>query len=355
MVVDISVVVPVYKTGKYLRDCVDSIIAQTVFDRMEIILVDDGSPDNASEICDDYAAQYKNIFSFHQENAGVSAARNAGIAKTKGKYIGFVDSDDAIFPEMYERLFETAENTQADLSVCGLISEYPDKKVEITYPFPESCKIKKEDVINIVYPFMLRDESFNSCCNKIFSKEIIANVPLVFAPGKKHGEDREFVVRFLAHAKTLSYINYPGYFYRMAPFSAVQSARLDYAESILSQYNLDFELFEMIGLKHYEIEKINSIKLMEQVAGALSFAFAKQKGKTRRRVMNSIIMNAEIRKIMKLYRQELLKKSSRFNRAIYFFCRNKSVFGLNAVFFAMKLKLFVFKTANGGTDNGKKP
>ena len=100
---EISIIVPVYKVEKYLKKCVDSILAQT-FSDFELILVDDGSPDNSGRICDDYAKKDARVRVVHKQNGGLSSARNAGIEVAKGKYLGFVDSDDYIAEDMYELL-----------------------------------------------------------------------------------------------------------------------------------------------------------------------------------------------------------------------------------------------------------
>ena len=114
----VSVVVPVYKVEPYLRTCLDSIMVQTYTD-FEVILVDDGSPDNCGAICDEYAAKDKRVRVIHQENQGVSAARNLGIHEAQGKNIAFVDSDDAIHPQMYELLVPVLENTDYPFVHCA--------------------------------------------------------------------------------------------------------------------------------------------------------------------------------------------------------------------------------------------
>lgn len=111
----ISVIVPIYGVEKYLKQCVDSIIAQT-YKNLEIILVDDGSPDKCPEICDEYAAQDKRVRVIHKKNGGLGSAYNAGIDAASGKYIGFVESDDYIAPNMYEKLYNHL--TQHNADVC---------------------------------------------------------------------------------------------------------------------------------------------------------------------------------------------------------------------------------------------
>ena len=125
----ISIIVPVYNTEPYLPQCLDSILAQTYTD-LEILLIDDGSTDRCGEICNQYAARDPRIRVFHTENRGLSAARNLGLDQAKGDYIGFVDSDDWIEPDMYEVLLQKAEETKADIVECGVYLEYPGKTEE---------------------------------------------------------------------------------------------------------------------------------------------------------------------------------------------------------------------------------
>lgn len=113
----VSVIVPIYKVEKYLRTCIDSIINQT-FSDLEIILVDDGSPDGCGAVCDEYARRDKRIRVIHKDNGGLSDARNAGLDVCKGEYIAFVDSDDQIHPRMIEKLYQYCREYQAELAVC---------------------------------------------------------------------------------------------------------------------------------------------------------------------------------------------------------------------------------------------
>ena len=126
----ITVIVPVYKVEKYLDRCVQSIVDQT-YTNLEIILVDDGSPDNCPKMCDEWAKKDKRIKVIHKQNGGLSDARNAGLEKAKGKYVGFVDSDDYISPIMYEKLYKCIIDNQADMAMCGFSTV--DEKGKVTY------------------------------------------------------------------------------------------------------------------------------------------------------------------------------------------------------------------------------
>ena len=115
----ISVIVPVYKVEPYIRKCVDSILGQT-FSDIQVILVDDGSPDQCGKICDEYAKQDSRVHVIHQENKGVSAARNAGISLAKGEYIMLVDSDDFITENMLEKMHDCIAESGSDIVICGI-------------------------------------------------------------------------------------------------------------------------------------------------------------------------------------------------------------------------------------------
>ena len=114
---ELSVIVPVYKVEAYLQECIDSILAQTFTD-FELILVDDGSPDNCPAICDEAARKDPRIRVIHQKNGGVSAARNTGLNAARGEWIGFVDPDDFVAPAFYETLMTSAEQADADCAMC---------------------------------------------------------------------------------------------------------------------------------------------------------------------------------------------------------------------------------------------
>ena len=125
----ITIIVPVYNIENYLHQCIDSLLAQT-YSNLEIILVDDGSKDNSGKICDDYAFVDSRIRVIHKSNGGLSDARNIGLSLAMGEYIGFVDSDDWIDPDMYELLLNSAIETGSYITVCGYYREYVNQKLE---------------------------------------------------------------------------------------------------------------------------------------------------------------------------------------------------------------------------------
>ena len=185
----VSVIVPVYKVEPYLKNCVDSIINQTYND-LEIILVDDGSPDNSGTMCDIYAQADRRIKVIHKKNGGLASARNAGLQLARGEYIAFIDSDDSVDLSMYEFMVRIAEEKQADLVICGC------QKISA------SDQIEKCDVSNSRSDILDADgvwkELFimlnNSSCNKLYKRTLLDGI--CFPEELVHGEDMIFNLHY---------------------------------------------------------------------------------------------------------------------------------------------------------------
>ena len=206
----ISIIVPVYKVEKYLRRCLDSIVAQTFTD-WECILIDDGSPDNSGKICDEYAQKDGRFKVVHQENQGVSAARNMGLDEAKGEWIGFVDSDDWIDSEMYEVAYNQAIEVGADLIQWGMIME----KKYIHKVISHSEKI--------IFPIDVAEDYEPSMCSKLVSANLFKKNKIRYKENKKLSEDRLVSLQcYLAAQKCFS-IGRCFYHYRVNPHSATHN------------------------------------------------------------------------------------------------------------------------------------
>lgn len=190
----ISVIVPVYNVEAYLHRCLDSIICQT-YQNLEIILVDDGSPDNSGAICDEYAKKDKRIQVIHKQNGGVSSARNAGLEAASGEYIGWVDSDDWIEHDMFEYLKDLAVTSQADVAQCGRYWENGDFVAE---QYRSACGLQVIDLLADVTPSMWKGIANEVWC-KLFRADIIEHIR--FRNDLSVGEDIDFVLRVLRRAK----------------------------------------------------------------------------------------------------------------------------------------------------------
>ncbi len=215
----ISVIVPVYKVEEYLDRCVQSIVDQT-YKNLEIILVDDGSPDNCPAMCDGWAKRDDRIKVIHQINAGSAQARNTGLDIAQGSLIAFVDSDDYIHPDMYQFL-ETLINEGFDIAECEYQkvyrsdAEFPNVEGEnIEYSTTEALKGNITDTIfsQVIW-------------NKLYRREIITTIR--FPSGKKI-DDEYFTYRVIGNAKKLIHSNQVLYAYRQQKLSAMHSLEATY-------------------------------------------------------------------------------------------------------------------------------
>lgn len=207
----VSIVVPVYNVEQYLEYCVASLKQQTL-KNIEIILVDDGSPDNSGKICDELAKTDERITVIHKENGGLSSARNAGIKAARGKYIGFVDSDDWIEPDMYENLLNLIESHDADIADCDMI-ETAERAYVTNEQTQEIEVLSQKDALNIF--FRITKANINYCvCDKLFKKELFDKVQ--FTEGIIF-EDIDFNFRVLLHVNRVVNTNAPHYYYFKNP------------------------------------------------------------------------------------------------------------------------------------------
>ena len=163
----ISIIVPVYKVEEYLDECVKSILGQT-YDNLEVILVDDGSPDNCPDMCDKWALKDERAKVIHKENAGASAARNAGLNVATGEYIGFVDSDDYIAPEMYETMLSALENSDKKMAMCAACRVNPDGSIIYYLPKCKRTLYTAKQAVDA----MLYGELDVSVWSKLFCREV---------------------------------------------------------------------------------------------------------------------------------------------------------------------------------------
>ena len=214
----VSVIVPVYNVEKYLKRCLDSLINQTLSD-IDIICINDGSKDSSLQILEQYAQKDSRIVIYNQENSGLSVARNTGLEHASGEYIGFVDSDDWVDLDFYEKLYNSAKNNNADIAVADFIREHPNKK-------PKRLKLKEEKIYTTPEDkFMICKVHREGCVwNKIYRTEFIHSINLKFVP-KMYYEDRDFTIRSLYFSKKL--VTTPNTYYRyfVNPKSIVNKRR----------------------------------------------------------------------------------------------------------------------------------
>ena len=203
--IKVSIIVPVYNVEKYLSKCLDSLVNQSLND-IEIIVVNDGSTDHSQTIIDQYVKEYKGkVFSYVKENGGLSSARNLGIQKANGEFIAFVDSDDYVDLDMFEKMYLKAIKTKSEIVVCGITFQYENKAL-LNYIFHEDiygCSLKDQPDI------MLYSNSY--ACNKIFQRKMWLDNHFIF-PNQVY-EDSALIYNVLYSAHKIEVVNIPFYQY----------------------------------------------------------------------------------------------------------------------------------------------
>lgn len=233
----ISVVVPIYNVAQYLPDCISSILAQNIAD-IDVILVDDGSTDNCGVLCDQYAKRYSNVNVIHQKNAGLSAARNAGIEAAKGEFITFVDSDDMLAEGFIRTALEMAKIYQADFIAFSHV------RCEADARWPMKCQSQSENFETHVYGesvqkmqnFLIGAEIGTTAWAKVYRRELFETIR--YPVGKYH-EDVFTTYKVVDKAHRIVTTSQVGYLYRKSPNSITTSGfsmkRLDSVEGKLQQ------------------------------------------------------------------------------------------------------------------------
>ncbi|MDR2727809.1 MAG: glycosyltransferase [Chitinispirillales bacterium] len=246
----ISVIIPVYNAESYIKKCLDSVINQT-HTNLEILCVDDGSTDNSGKICDEYAEKDSRIKVFHKENGGDASARNAGLRNFTGKYVGFVDSDDWIEPDMYEVLYNLIKEKNVSVSVCGIFT-VTDKE---TIPRKNINQItdgllSQRDMLTYIYRLDLYNNFHVVVWNKLYSAKLFRkNNELLFAEKLKSGSDVLFMSSvFLTNNCTGAYTDKHLYHHYIRETSLVRSSSVNVKiNGSLTAHKIVIDLFNKNG------------------------------------------------------------------------------------------------------------
>lgn len=216
----VSIIVPVYNAEKYLQECVESVLCQTLSD-IELILVDDGSTDSSPTLCDQYAAQDRRVKVIHKPNGRAASARNAGLRAASGEYVAFVDADDWISPDMYEKMLQT----NADVTLCDYVRFQGEKQFPFTQPNIAAGFYNKAQIREIIYPHLVMDgiEYPITISNwaLLIRREVIVKNRLSYREDIRISEDAPFGSEVLYCADSFAYLKGEQlYHYRMTEGSA---------------------------------------------------------------------------------------------------------------------------------------
>lgn len=251
----ISVIVPIYNIEEYLTRCIESLINQT-YKNLEIILVNDGSTDNAKEICNKYALNDARIKVIHKENGGLVSARQAGLAVSTGDYIGYVDGDDWVEPEMYEDLVFYARKFDVDIVIAGHKEELAGNIVEVLFNSIQCGLYINDDLEKLIYPYMLYMGKFSQfgifsyLWNKLFRREVLYDNQMAVDKRIFMAEDAACTYPTLLTANSIYISESSHYHYVQRVDSMVKSRTLNSDE--LNRYNVLYDfLYSKFSLSKY--------------------------------------------------------------------------------------------------------
>ena len=252
----VTINVPVYNVEPYLRQCLDSLIAQTLSE-IEILLIDDGSTDNSGNICDEYAQKDSRIRVFHKKNEGLASSRQYALERAKGEYFISCDSDDWVEPTMYEELYTKAKEKDADIVICDFFYNYPDGRQIQANNIPQNCS---QDAL--LGDVLMRRLS-GTTCSKLFRKDIFQRYGISWEKGINLGEDIFIFLKLLLHPLKITCLPKAFYHYRRILGSNSYTNRLTYNSFKQSEY------IYLWKVSHIDQEKY----AMEMFSSTLDYAF----------------------------------------------------------------------------------
>lgn len=303
--VKISIVIPIYNAEDHLQRCVDSVLNQTE-KNIEIILVDDGSKDNSIEICKNYLNQDKRVHLIHQENSGVSAARNRGIEQACGEYIGFVDSDDWLEPDMYECLLREANQASADIVMCDARTVYEDGKIQADTITQLSGNqiLQKSDFT----PSLLLEMAGSAwrCIykNHRYNDKLQKQKTFLFPLGVKFSEDRIFNLYAFGQANKICYIKKAFYNRYMNKKSAVHRFHQDYFEACKRSMDGIEQAVRYAWEDDNELQKAYLSQFITGAIGAICNYYYKTstlRAAERKKMVKGLCEDSQLRKAIETY------------------------------------------------------
>lgn len=242
----VSVIVPIYNVEKYLDKCLDSLVHQTL-QEIEILAINDGSPDHSQEIIDRYVREYPDkVVGLIKPNGGIASVRNYGIEHATGEYIGYLDGDDYVEPQMFEKLYNAAKREDADVSICNFYFTYEDHEE----PFKEgpyySCKEMMMKLHAVLW-------------NKIYRTDFVRNLGIRFIEGYRY-EDASYMYKLAPHMKKFVFVDEPLLHYVQRPGSSMASHNHKVKEVVYIFEDL-YEYYKNKGIYEEYIEELEYLSI----------------------------------------------------------------------------------------------
>ncbi|WP_347548668.1 glycosyltransferase [Pseudalkalibacillus hwajinpoensis] len=327
----VSVIVPVYNAEKYIAYCIESLLNQTLKD-CEFIFINDGSTDSSKIIIEEYERIDPRIVLINQQNQGVSSARNAGLRKASGEYVGFVDADDHVMPDMYAVHYQAARSSYCDIVISNFQTDSNRPESVEKYPFPINTNFKKIYIDIELTSYLLASDKCNAVWNKLYRNEVLQQNNIQFPQHISLGEDGVFNLLFMCFAESAKYIDYTGYCYREVKGSATRNIiEKDYFKPASEMYSLNY--FKELSLKlgEDEVNSLKSIKLIYTVMSYVHLYFTPTKDVpfiTRYKYIKQMINHKYVKEALELLPLHAIKSMGRYEKALLFMIKKELVFGL---------------------------
>lgn len=331
MSIKVSVIIPVYNAENYIAQCMESLLGQTLYD-CEFIFVNDGSSDHSGEIIEAYKKMDSRIIVIHQKNMGVSMARNHGLQKASGEFLGFVDADDYLEKDMFENLYKMAKLHDCDVAVSNYQSEMEGNKVLSSYPFSTGIVLNKEYIEQNVLPLLVSSDCFNTVCTKIYRNSIIQENGISFPENIPLGEDGIFNITFFCRASSMIYLKNAEYHYREVQGSATRNiVDHDYFLRSIQVYEMSYpnELYKVMNQE--QLQKLKALKLIHAVMSLIYLYFTPTKQikfKHRYKYIQNMLTNENVRYSLSIFFDEMDGKLGNYEKFIIQMMKRKSIFGL---------------------------
>lgn len=319
----VSVIVPVYNVEKYLDRCLDSLVNQTL-QEIEIIVINDSTPDQSQIIIDKYMNLYPNkVFSYIKPNGGLSDARNYGMSKMKGDYFGFVDGDDYVEYSMFEKLYERATQEEADVTTCDFYWTYPNRLQRAT----DGPYTNERELLTKMMP---------TVWNKLYKKSWFDSLDIKFPVGLRY-EDSSFSIRLAPFIRKLAYVNEPLVYYvqRQDSITYTQNSKVG---DMLTVFNDIFEFYQKHNLYHQYQSELEYLTLKYFLGSSFLRAAQIQDKNTRKAILKEgwDLLN----KRFPMWRKNQYLLSQKDKKHLYYRYTNKSIYdALANAIYIMKVKL----------------
>lgn len=353
----ISIIIPVYKPGEYIHDCVNSLINQT-FSEAEFIFVNDGSPDNVLDILEEYQSKDNRIKIITQKNQGISIARNTGLKLASGDYIGFMDNDDYYQTDFLENLYQAATKNNLDIVVSRTIEGRDGKKL-VKSSIYETNKIydAKFSQTEFIKNLML-EESLFAVWNKLYKRELIKNNNIFFPSNRDIEEDCMFNLQAFNKAEIIMFIDYYGYNYREVLTS--ESRRFisrDLFSKALDKYHFNYTKTYNLNLTEEIENRYKSIRLINRSI-YLTFICSTDKSKfnVKYKYVKKIIQNPILKQAVIDFGNDDLLKNGKYDKVLRYIIKSqnfimlKSIVMLIHTIYSPKLSEFL-RNLNGTNTN----